>query len=148
MPPERAREGPARFGVVLGGVAVLLPAACALEFIPDAGIEPLPRAPSRVRGLTQWRGAPVIALDAGASADGLPVRCRHAVLVIEHGHEAVAFLVDAPPRAVATAAAAGESPVPEVAWGSALRSPMRDADNRVWWEMDLRELLQALCDER
>src|SRR4051812_1836673 len=94
MPPERQPEerslpagspgaAVARFGLVLSGTRVLLPAGVPVEFVARAAINPLPKSPPRVRGLTQLRGTPCVVLDAGELPRTMPVRCRKSVLIIE-----------------------------------------------------------------
>ena len=159
MPPEAGAAAPAAdakpvptqprlcFGVALGGVNVLLPAGVITEFVAQAPIYPVPRAPTRLLGLMQVRGHPVPVFDAAPQAsDDWPALGRHDVLLIGTGAEAGAVAVDAPPRAISPLPVAAPGDAPECCFGDALTDPHVDPaePGLTWWLLAPRRLFEVL----
>ncbi len=159
MPPEGAAPsagadaagGPTqprlRFGVSLGGVNVLLPAGVITEFVAQAPVFPVPRAPTRLLGLMQVRGHPVPVFDAAPLAsDDWPALGRRDVLLIGTGAEAGAVAVDAPPRAISPLPVAAPGEAPECCFGDALTDAHVDPaePDLTWWLLAPQRLFQIL----
>lgn len=144
---DAVRDGP-RFGASIAGVPVLLPEGTLLEYIVDAAVFPLPRAPRRVIGLLQLRGVPVPVFDPSAAFERPAPRLRRdAVLVIGQGVDAGAVLVDEVPSQVEVAADDGEALPPDSPWRDALGTAVRDPSGRCWWRLSPRRLFEALSAE-
>lgn len=97
MPADDA-TAPGRFGVLLGGAGLLLPARIVCEFVDAAEVHPIPGAPSRLRGLMQRHGRPLPVF--GVSPSAAFGRQRLRVLVIDEGRNAAALEIDFPPEPV------------------------------------------------
>ena len=137
-----------RFGVHVGGVALLLPPELACEFVAGATVVPLPRAGRRVLGLTQLRGQPVVVLDASAHPGAHPPALRrHSVVVLGGPPDGAALVVDEAPEPVRAGATLADASPPECAFASALEGAVEDAadPSRAWWRFDPRRLFEALA---
>jgi purine-binding chemotaxis protein CheW len=73
---------------------MLLPGARIAEIAHVVAFEPLPAAPTWLRGGFVWRGAPALAVDLGARLGAAPSASLDAVMVILNGAPTVALLVD------------------------------------------------------
>jgi chemotaxis signal transduction protein len=154
MPAERQPspgvEAPApdgRFGVLVAGVPLLLPAV-ALEHVAAATVFPLPGAGEHVLGLAQLRGHPVVVLDAGpAEAQRRAPGHRPSLLVIGTPPEAGALVVDGAPRPVRVGGDCPEADRPQSPFADALDGAVRDADDgtTLWWGFDPRRLFELLA---
>ncbi|MGD9943819.1 MAG: chemotaxis protein CheW [Burkholderiaceae bacterium] len=138
-----------RFGTELAGVPVLMPAGIALEFVPAAGVHPLPLAPRRVRGLMQLRGQPLLVIDpADPAAPGQGPATTTAgvsVLVVGTPPEAAALVVPAAPRAVRITAPV-PARAPRCGFADALGTAHADAARAggFWFDVDPEQLFAAL----
>lgn len=138
------------FGVRIAGVNLLLPAGAALEYLATVAVFPLPGAARRVVGLMQLRGQPMVVLD-GAMQPMAPAAtvCRMPVLVLGGAPEGAALVVEAPPRAVASAAGPVADAVrPECPFRDALGESSRDESGQAWWSVDPRRLFEILAGAR
>ena len=66
----------------LGRDAYALDAAHIVEILPMIELRPLPRAPTGVAGVFNYRGAPTIALDLGAMTLGRPAALRMSTRIV------------------------------------------------------------------
>ncbi|GAA4404377.1 chemotaxis protein CheW [Quisquiliibacterium transsilvanicum] len=151
MPAERqaaaGAQAPERFGVLVAGVPLLLPAV-ALEHVAAATVFPLPGAGEHVLGLMQLRGHPVVVLDAGPAAEQRRAPAHRAsLLVIGTPPEAGALVVDGAPRAVRVAAGCPQAGRPQASFADALGEALQDADDgsTLWWHFDPRKLFELLA---
>ena len=143
----RAQPRP-RFGVVLSGVHVLLPAGVITEFVAQAPVYPVPRAPQRLLGLMQLRGQPVPVFDAAEQPDAeLPRLRRRDVLLIGTGAEAGAVAVEAPPRPLSPVPGGERLPGPAVCFDAALGEGYVDPaePDLTWWLLDPRPFFEILA---
>ncbi len=138
----------ARFGVMLAGVPVLLPAGVITEFVVQASVYPVPRAPQRLLGLMQVRGQPVPVFDAALQAPReLPLLRRRDVLVVGTGLEAGALAIDAAPRQLAPVPLESPPAVPECCFAEAIEEALYDPSEpqRVWWQLAPSRLFTILA---
>ena len=170
MSQETEPDGPDRYGLVLADTAgerstgLLIPRGLPSEFVHQATLFPVPRAPVRLRGMVQVRGQAVMAIDTGPQPDTRPPvigRCN--VLVLGNGQQAVGLIVQQAPMALAGLTLCDSSPPVAIEWlAPALRQAWQpgkagDADEAVeadkdsqsdlpncWYEFSL-ETLVDLC---
>lgn len=149
---DGSEPGAARFGIRLGGVAVVMPAGTPLEYVADTVIHPLPLAVPRVAGLMQLRGQPIVVLDAATPLLRAQVLRHHAVLVIGQPPEAAAVLVEEAPQALAAlapdmkAGADAARPDSSCAFAAALGARLTDpgkADD-YWYEVEPTRVFELL----
>lgn len=146
-PGVEASGSSGRFGVLVAGVPLLLPAV-ALEHVAAATVFPLPGAREHVLGLAQLRGHPVVVLDAGpAGAQRRAPGHRSSLLVIGTPPEAGALVVDGAPRPVRIAGSCPGADRPQAPFADALDEALRDADDgsKLWWRFDPRRLFELLA---
>lgn len=154
MPQDIKVSESVRYGFFIGGpqddtlVRVLIPEAMASEYIARAPVYPVPRAPERLRGMTQLRGQAIMVVDVCELADTrLPVVHDADLLVLGGGQQAVALIQSQAPQQV-TCVADVEVPA-DFAWyhpalGIAYQSTLGD----IWRELDVEELVhQCLYSE-
>jgi len=144
MPPERATTS-GRFGLMLAGTCVLLPAGLLCEFVGDAEVFPVPGAPSRLRGLMQRHGrpVPVFALSPSDAPEGI---AKLRVLVFGTGGEAGALEIDLPPEPVEPVEPIEQPGPPAGAVpASVLSGPWRCAGrDEPFWQFEPARLFAAL----
>lgn len=139
-----------RYGLRIGGVPLLLPEGVACEYLVDATVYPVPRAPDRLLGLIHLRGHAVPALDASRQAGTeLPVIRSAVLIVLGQGVGAVALKADEAPQSVTLdpSAPSGNAPPPRpsCAFSIALREPrIERVTADVWWQFDCDRLVAAL----
>ena len=123
MPQETEPDGPDRYGLVLADSAgerstgLLIPRDLPSEFVHQALLFPVPRAPVRLRGMIQVRGQAVMAIDTGPQPDSRPPvigRCN--VLVLGNGQQAVGLIVQQAPLAVTGLTLCDPAPPVAIEW--------------------------------
>lgn len=149
---DAADDPPPLFGVLLGGVPVVLPEGVPVVYLTDAAIYPLPGAPRRVMGMMQVQGHPVVVLDPGSSPQpvGATTALRgQSVLVLGAAPVSAALRVDAAPIPIAVTACAGACCLPDCAFASALTAPVADVRDasRIWWRFSTEALCGALAND-
>lgn len=138
-----------RFGVRVAGTLLLLP-EMPLEHVADATVFPLPGAGSRVRGMMQLRGHPVVVLDAappaGSEADS-GGGARPAVLVFGSPPDAAGLVVSGPPRPLQIGPGPVDAPRPAVDFATVLGDAVAEAQDpsSVWWSFEPRRLFEWLA---
>ena len=138
-----------RFGVRVAGTPLLLP-EMPLEHVADATVFPLPGAGSRVRGMMQLRGHPVVVLDAAPAAgpeadpDG---GARPAVLVFGSAPDAAGLVVSGPPRPLQVGTIPVDAPRPAADFADVLGDALAEAQDpsSVWWSFEPRRLFEWLA---
>lgn len=139
---------PGRFGVLLGGTGLLLPAGVVCEFVDEADVHPVPGGPPRLRGLMQRDGRPLPVF--GVSPATTFARQRLRVLVIGRGRDAAALEIDFPPEPVEPIAPRDETAsCPEAYPPGALDRAWRCAGHEeVFWEFEPFRLFGLLGGRR
>lgn len=138
-----------RYGCVVGDLPVLLPAGVPVEYVADAAVHRIARAPARVVGLAQLRGLPVPVVDPARDLQPAPpgVRRLH-LLVLGTGAEAGALVVDGPPVPLDGPWQPAEASLPlAVPFHPALEAPLtRGAapDGALWWPLRWPRCLEVL----
>lgn len=148
MPTPAGGSGAPSFGLLLGGVRVVLPAGVPVVYLSDVAIHPLAGAPGRVLGLMQLQGHPVVVLEAALSPPaGPPAVRRRAVLVLGATGDCAALRVDEAPAPIALGAAVTGIAAPSCAFAQVLDSPVADAADasRVWWHFVPARLFEVLA---
>ena len=138
----------ARFGVILAGVPVLFPGGVITEFVVQASVYPVPRAPQRLLGLMQVRGQPVPVFDAALHPPReLPLLRRRDVLVVGTGMEAGALAIESAPRQLALIPLETPPAVPESCFAEAVEGAYYDPSEpqRVWWQLAPSRLFTILA---
>lgn len=138
----------ARFGVMLAGVPVLFPGGVITEFVVQASVYPVPRAPQRLLGLMQVRGQPVPVFDAALRPPReLALLRRRDVLVVGSGVEAGAVAIDTAPRQLALISLETPPTVPESCFAEAVEGAYYDPSEpqRVWWQLAPSRLFTILA---
>lgn len=135
----------AGFGIVAGGVRLVVPAGFALEYVHDTPIVPVPLAPARLRGLAQLRGQTVTVFELGALPRSLAVMQRRDIVVLPIDDAVVGLLVDEAPSPVQVRLLpdTGAAAVPVLA----AADPVACVDERGgnWCLADLRRLFESLA---
>ena len=136
----------ARFGIKTGE-RLLIPESTASEYLADARIFPVPRAPRRPRGLDHPRGNALLAIDLAAHPDAASPPLRQAnALIPGEGEEAFAVLSEHPPERLtptpreASSSDVESDPAADVWCASALSGPVTAGGQR-WWEVNLPVLV-------
>ncbi len=146
--PEVQAPAKVRFGVMLAGVPVLLPAGVITEFVVQASVYPVPRAPQRLLGLMQVRGQPVPVFDAALQPPReLPLLRRRDVLVVGSGVEAGALAIDSPPRQLTPVPLELPGAAPESCFAEAMEEAYYDPSEPqlVWWQLSPARLFTILA---
>ena len=137
-----------RFGVMLAEVPVLFPATVITEFVLQANVYPVPRAPQRLLGLMQVRGAPVPVFDASLDPPAeLPLLRRRDVLVVGTGGEAGALAIHSPPRQLAPLPLQVAPEAPQCCFAEAIEGAYYDPSEPqlVWWQLAPGRLFTILA---
>ena len=136
------------FGALVGGVHLVLPAGVPVVYLTEVAVHPLAGAPSRVLGLMQMQGHPVVVLDpSGLVPGGAPALRRHAVLVLGAPGESGALRVDEAPAPIALGDPRLAAAPPDCVFAAALHDPVADAADpaRVWWHFVPARLFEMLA---
>lgn len=136
------------FGALVGGVHLVLPAGVPVVYLTEVAVHPLAGAPSRVIGLMQMQGHPVVVLEpSGLAPGGAPALRRHAVLVLGAPGDSGALRVDEAPAPIAVGEARAGAVPPACAFAAALHDPVADASDpaRVWWHFVPARLFEVLA---
>ncbi len=141
-------DGRSRFGVLLGGAGLLLPAGLVCEFVDEADVHPVPGAPPRLRGLMQRHGRPLPVFGIAPVTSFGHQRLR--VLVIDEGRNAAALEIDFPPEPVDPVAPCDEPPAYPGAWpaGAFDRAWRCEGHDEVFWEFEPSRLFGLLGSRR
>lgn len=152
LPPSMASPSavsPApSFGALIGGVRLVLPAGVPVVYLTEVAVHPLAGAPSRVIGLMQLQGHPVVVLDpCGQASRGGPALRRHAVLVLGAPGDSGALRVDEAPAPIALGESRPAAPLPACLFAEALHDPVADAGDPtcVWWHFSPTRLFEVLA---
>lgn len=143
--PDSPFAGPL-FGARIAGVPVVLPSGVPLVYLADVLVHPLAGAASRVCGLMQMQGLPLVVLDPTEAAAS-PVARRMAVLVVGEPGEGAALRVDEPPSPIAVAGPRPDAVRPVCAFAAALGQPVADALDPalIWWHVAPARLFGLLA---
>lgn len=140
----RDRESGMRYGFRVGDIGFLLGDETSGEVIDGAPIFAVPNTAGWFRGVVNVRGNLVPVFDLGDLLLGAPVPGRR-LLVAGRGAGAVAYPIDAMPRAVRLERRADHAPgVPASLRDHVLAVHL--ADGETWLEIDSVRFLESLCE--
>lgn len=143
--PTGEALAPARFDVVLGNLRILLPAASPCEYLAQAVVYPVPRAPRRLFGMMHLRGHPLPVFDVHSIAtDLLPIVQRCRLVVLREGLESVGLICDRPPSPVTLAGVLADAAKPDSIFRPALNEAWRvqgEDGEGIAWSVDLVSLI-------
>ncbi len=147
------------FGLLIGGVPVLMQAEWNAEYFESQDVVPVPTSTPRILGVTQVRGEAVPVFDPEASAQPLFAGVKkHDILVVEHRGEKLAIASQCAPVALlrgaprvgheippgkpfAAALSTAQHCQPQMEPSAALPAVFGDG---IWWKLDLEQFFAEL----
>ena len=137
------------YGVVLGGIRILLPIGVFCEFVSQPKLTSLPNSPNYFLGLMNLRGnlAPVYDINRFIDDDrSAPAAQARQVIILGKGDDCAALLCDAPPRTFDLTYVAFNkdfTAAPESIHNLLTRRFM--IDGVPWFELDFRSTFKQLA---
>ncbi|WP_373974122.1 chemotaxis protein CheW [Chitinibacter sp. SCUT-21] len=130
------------YGVIAGGVHLLLPQGLSAELLHDQTITRVLLAPSALRGVSNVRGALLPVFDFGVLIGGQSQEDGQLLMLGQHPG-AVGMLVQSYPQALSNLVLVPDAPVPEI-----LKPHLRNIwqqQQQYWLEIDFLPLFRDLA---